>query len=168
MLELSVPVYAPPWVSSGIDPVRRRLNRGIEFGSKIRVKYSKTERDVELIEGQALFHVAHDVTRPFIVAVGATRVAAPSARSSMCTRNPTAPSSRFARGRVAVYSAPRKTSIQKPRTGRQRCPSQLKRRPLRRVLRPRANSPSHVCHASAFLAFLRASVAKDRLPSQIS
>jgi len=44
--------------------------------SKIRVKYSKQERDVELIEGQALFHVAHDTSRPFIVAVGATRVRA--------------------------------------------------------------------------------------------
>ena len=76
MLELSAPIYATALGE----------RRSIEFAdgstvelnsrSKIRVKYSKQERDVELIEGQALFHVAHDTSRPFIVAVGATRIRA--------------------------------------------------------------------------------------------
>jgi transmembrane sensor len=44
--------------------------------SKIVVRYSKQERHVELLQGQALFRVAKDVTRPFIVKTGATLVRA--------------------------------------------------------------------------------------------
>jgi transmembrane sensor len=44
--------------------------------SKIRVRYSKTARDVELLDGQALFHVAKDAARPFIVKSGETQVRA--------------------------------------------------------------------------------------------
>ena len=73
--------------------------------SKIRVKYSKQERDVELIEGQALFHVAHDTSRPFIVAVGATRVRAVGTEFDVYKRsNGTVVT--VVEGRVAVYSAP--------------------------------------------------------------
>jgi len=44
--------------------------------SKIVVRYSKQERRVELLQGQALFRVAKDVARPFIVKTGATLVRA--------------------------------------------------------------------------------------------
>jgi transmembrane sensor len=44
--------------------------------SKIRVRYSAQERDVDLLEGQALFHVAKDHARPFIVTSGLTHVRA--------------------------------------------------------------------------------------------
>jgi transmembrane sensor len=44
--------------------------------SKIRVRYSKGEREVDLLEGQALFHVAKDHARPFIVSASGTRVRA--------------------------------------------------------------------------------------------
>jgi transmembrane sensor len=44
--------------------------------SKIVVRYSKQERRIELLQGQALFRVAKDVTRPFIVKTGATLVRA--------------------------------------------------------------------------------------------
>lgn len=44
--------------------------------SRVRVRYTQQQRDVDLIEGQALFRVAHDTTRPFIVHSGATRVLA--------------------------------------------------------------------------------------------
>jgi transmembrane sensor len=44
--------------------------------SKIRIRYSQYERTVDLVEGQALFHVAKDSTRPFIVYSGQTRVRA--------------------------------------------------------------------------------------------
>ncbi len=36
--------------------------------STVRVRFSKGERDIDLLEGQVLFHVAKDHTRPFIVA----------------------------------------------------------------------------------------------------
>jgi transmembrane sensor len=44
--------------------------------TKVRVHYSEHERGLELIEGQALFRVAKDASRPFIVTSGDTRVRA--------------------------------------------------------------------------------------------
>jgi transmembrane sensor len=44
--------------------------------STIRVRLSQQERDIDLAEGQALFHVAKDPARPFIVKSGATTVRA--------------------------------------------------------------------------------------------
>jgi transmembrane sensor len=44
--------------------------------SRVRVRYTEAERFVDLVEGQALFHVAKDAARPFIVRSGATRVRA--------------------------------------------------------------------------------------------
>jgi transmembrane sensor len=44
--------------------------------SRIRVRYSERERDVDLLEGQALFQVAKDPARPFVVRSGSTRVRA--------------------------------------------------------------------------------------------
>jgi len=44
--------------------------------SRIRVHFTKVERDVELLDGQALFEVAKDPARPFIVKSGATWVRA--------------------------------------------------------------------------------------------
>src|SRR5262249_33751548 len=44
--------------------------------SKIRVRYKDRRRDVELLDGQALFQVAHDTTRPFIVHTDSTNIRA--------------------------------------------------------------------------------------------
>jgi transmembrane sensor len=44
--------------------------------SRIKVRLSKTERDVDLLEGQALFQVAHDTSRPFFVRSGSALVRA--------------------------------------------------------------------------------------------
>jgi transmembrane sensor len=44
--------------------------------SRLRVTYSRRERRVELLDGQALFQVARERARPFIVESGATRVRA--------------------------------------------------------------------------------------------
>ncbi|KRA67045.1 hypothetical protein ASD89_02145 [Caulobacter sp. Root656] len=44
--------------------------------SAVRVRYTAGERRVELLRGQALFQVAHNVQRPFIVTAGATQVRA--------------------------------------------------------------------------------------------
>jgi transmembrane sensor len=44
--------------------------------SKLAVEYSKAERHVELLAGEALFNVAKDHARPFIVHAGSTRVRA--------------------------------------------------------------------------------------------
>jgi transmembrane sensor len=44
--------------------------------SRVRVRFSKGARAVELVQGQALFHVAKDSARPFIVRSGETSVRA--------------------------------------------------------------------------------------------
>jgi transmembrane sensor len=44
--------------------------------SKIVVRYTPQARDVELLQGQALFRVAKDASRPFVVKVGGTMVRA--------------------------------------------------------------------------------------------
>jgi transmembrane sensor len=44
--------------------------------SRVRIHYTKAQRDVNLIEGQALFRVAHDLARPFVVHSGVTKVLA--------------------------------------------------------------------------------------------
>ena len=44
--------------------------------SRVRVRYSEHERAVDLLQGQALFHVAKDAARPFVVHSGETRVRA--------------------------------------------------------------------------------------------
>lgn len=44
--------------------------------SRLVVRFTERERHVELREGQALFRVAKDVTRPFVVTAGGTRVKA--------------------------------------------------------------------------------------------
>jgi len=48
----------------------------LDTNSRIRVKLSGSERRIELLEGQALFEVAHDATRPFRVHADAMTVTA--------------------------------------------------------------------------------------------
>jgi transmembrane sensor len=48
----------------------------INSHSKIRVRYSAHERDVDLLEGEALFHVAKNPGRPFFVSNATTQVRA--------------------------------------------------------------------------------------------
>jgi transmembrane sensor len=71
--------------------------------SKIRVRYSNKSRDVDLLEGQALFHVAHDTSRPFIVAAGATRVRAVGTQFDVY-RKSTGTIVTVVEGQVAVYA----------------------------------------------------------------
>jgi transmembrane sensor len=105
MLELSSPIYATALGEQRSIQFADGSTVELNSRSKIRVKYSKQERDVELLEGQALFHVAHDVSRPFIVAVGATRVRAVGTQFDVYKKsNGTVVT--VVEGRVAVYSAP--------------------------------------------------------------
>lgn len=105
MLELSAPVYTTALGEQRSIQFEDGSTVELNSRSKIRVRYSKQERDVELIEGQALFHVAHDVSRPFIVAVGATRVRAVGTQFDVYKKsNGTVVT--VVEGRVAVYSAP--------------------------------------------------------------
>jgi transmembrane sensor len=48
----------------------------INARSRVRVAYSKSERNVELLDGEAFFKVAHNTVRPFVVRSDSTRVRA--------------------------------------------------------------------------------------------
>ncbi|MEY4641408.1 MAG: hypothetical protein RLZZ227_1402 [Pseudomonadota bacterium] len=74
---------APSFVSFSAPTGEQRqltLNDGsrasLDSDSSLRVQMSKAVRAIELVEGRALFEVAHDAQRPFSVSVGATRVIA--------------------------------------------------------------------------------------------
>jgi transmembrane sensor len=103
--EFSSPIYATSLGEQRSIQFEDGSTVELNSRSKVRVKYTKQERDVELIEGQALFHVAHDASRPFIVAVGTTRVRAVGTQFDVYKKsNGTVVT--VVEGRVAVYSAP--------------------------------------------------------------
>src|SRR5258708_14766281 len=103
MLELSAPVYITALGEQRSIQFADGSTVELNSRSKISVKYSQQESDVDLLEGQAVFHVAHDVSRPFIVAVGATRVRAVGTQFDVYKKsNGTVVT--VVEGRVAVYS----------------------------------------------------------------
>jgi transmembrane sensor len=54
------------------DGTRVSLNSG----TRVDIDYTKTQRRIQLIRGEAYFEVAHNPARPFVVAAGGTRVTA--------------------------------------------------------------------------------------------
>jgi len=72
--------------------------------SKLRIEFSKNERRVELLDGQALFQVAKDHSRPFIVASGEATVRAVGTQFDVY-RKGGGTTVTVLEGRVAVYSA---------------------------------------------------------------
>ena len=71
--------------------------------SKIRVAFRSDERDVELLAGQALFHVAKDHARPFLVTSGNTQVRAVGTAFDVY-KKPSETVVTVLEGRVAVLS----------------------------------------------------------------
>jgi transmembrane sensor len=71
--------------------------------SKLRVEFSNNERRVELLDGQALFQVAKDKNRPFIVASGEATVRAVGTQFDVY-RKDSGTTVTVLEGRVAVYS----------------------------------------------------------------
>jgi transmembrane sensor len=71
--------------------------------SKVHIAFGDDERDVELIAGQALFRVAKDHRRPFIVHAGATSVRAVGTQFDVY-RKSTGTTVTVIEGRVAVLS----------------------------------------------------------------
>jgi len=73
--------------------------------SRVRILFSERERDVELVEGQALFKVAKDHARPFVVQSAGTRVRAVGTQFDVY-RKASGTQVTVVEGRVAVF-APR-------------------------------------------------------------
>jgi transmembrane sensor len=72
--------------------------------SRLRVEFTNGERRVELFEGQALFQVAKDKNRPFIVASDAATVRAVGTQFDV-NRKASGTTVTVLEGRVAVYSS---------------------------------------------------------------
>lgn len=73
--------------------------------TRIRVRFSALERSIELTEGQALFRVAKDPARAFIVEIGGTRVRAIGTQFDVY-RKAKGTVVTVVEGRVAVSAAP--------------------------------------------------------------
>lgn len=71
--------------------------------SRVRILFSERERDVELIEGQALFKVAKDHVRPFVVQSAGTRVRAVGTQFDVY-RKAAGTQVTVVEGRVAVFA----------------------------------------------------------------
>ena len=74
--DFRMPVYATTFGEQRSITLADGSVIDINSHSKIRVRYSAQEREVELLEGQALFHVVKNPARPFIVSSAATQVRA--------------------------------------------------------------------------------------------
>jgi len=72
--------------------------------SKVRISFGDRQRDVELLEGQALFRVAKDHNRPFVVHAGKTSVRAVGTQFDV-KRKGEGTTVTVLEGRVAVTSA---------------------------------------------------------------
>lgn len=76
----------------------------LDAGTKLTVSISKKERRLTLTEGQAIFDVAHDPSRPFVVAAG-DRLVRDIGTQFDVKREPGQLTVTVARGRVAVEPA---------------------------------------------------------------
>lgn len=79
--------------------------------SEVRIAFRDEQRDVELLDGQALFRVAKDQRRPFIVQAGTTSVRAVGTQFDVYRRS-TGTTVTVVEGRVAVLSATDQAAMQ--------------------------------------------------------
>jgi len=77
--------------------------------SRLRIHYSQHERGIELVEGQALFNVAHDQDRPFVVASGNASIRAVGTQFDIY-RQPTATTVTVVEGRVIIIPETKRDS----------------------------------------------------------
>jgi len=111
--QLSAPLYATAVGEQRSIELADGSTVSMNSKSKIRVRYSKTERLVDLLEGQALFHVAKDSTHPFIVSACGTRVQAVGTQFDVYERR-VGTTVTVLEGRVAVLPPPQRNSLQAP------------------------------------------------------
>jgi transmembrane sensor len=73
---------APPVVYATESAARRDITLAdgstvyLDVGSEISVRLTDTEREIVLVDGRALFEVAHDASRPFVVSAAGSRTTA--------------------------------------------------------------------------------------------
>lgn len=75
-LQLRPTIYATRRGEVRVVPLQDGSVITLNTASKVAVSFSERRRDIKLVEGEALFDVAKDAQRPFVVAAGDTRVRA--------------------------------------------------------------------------------------------
>jgi len=93
----------------------------LNSSSRVRVLFSERERDVELVEGQALFQVAKDHARPFVVQSAGTRVRAVGTQFDVY-RKASGTQITVVEGRVAVFAP---VHVEALSSSEERLPAQL-------------------------------------------
>ncbi len=77
----------------------------LNTNTQLRTRLTSSRRDIMLTRGEALFHVAHDSTRPFYVIAGATLVRAVGTEFSVRLRDADHVDVLVTEGRVAIGAA---------------------------------------------------------------
>jgi len=90
----------------------------INSGSRVEVHFSHTERAIDLLQGQALFQVRKDQTRPFVVHSGSTTVRAVGTEFDVY-RHRTSTTVSVLEGRVEVVKSSQATPLMQIATGEQ-------------------------------------------------
>jgi len=86
----------------------------LNTNSELNVRISGGRRDIMLVRGEALFHVAHDSNRPFYVTAGGTVVRAVGTEFSVRIRDPEHVEVLVAEGRVAVGAPGTEANFENP------------------------------------------------------
>jgi transmembrane sensor len=110
-LELSYPIYTTAIGEQRSLEFPDGSTVELNSKSKIRVHYSKDARTVDLLEGQALFHVAKDKTRHFIVSTGGAQVRAVGTQFDVYERQDSTVVT-VLEGQVAVLTPVKNVSVQ--------------------------------------------------------
>lgn len=108
----------------------------LDTNSRASVRLTAGRRDIRLVRGQALFEVAHDTARPFVVTAGATSVTALGTRFDV-RRDPKGATVTLVRGAVEV------------REKTQEAPRVWRLSPGQRVVTAQSRAPVSVDVASA-------------------
>ncbi|MBB1180382.1 FecR domain-containing protein [Brevundimonas aurantiaca] len=69
-------VFATQVGEQRVIPLADGSSLRLDTDSRVRVRFTDRQRRIDLVQGQALFNVAHDAGRPFVVHAGDTRVTA--------------------------------------------------------------------------------------------
>jgi transmembrane sensor len=138
------------WHSTYATDIGERRSITLEDGStidlnarsKVRVRFSNGERGVELLEGQALFGVAKDKARPFIVRSGTAVVRAVGTQFDVY-RKRSGTTVTVIEGRVAVFGPPIPLTVNpSPTKGEESAPRE-------REGRASPRRPSHLLPSSS-------------------
>lgn len=108
-----------PAPTIALRPDRQQLPDGstveLNFGAEIAVDFAPERRGIHLLRGEALFHVAHDESRPFEVVAGHVAVRAVGTAFAV-RRDPTQVDVLVTEGRVAVEQKAAPTTTPAPNT----------------------------------------------------